>query len=408
MGRPKSKRGLQTAILLSNDKPEYEGSLMTENENLELVSDSDESVEIEILLSGSRMGTMRRGVSGLIANTWTRIGSSITPAKKELEEEEEKKEGEGEEEEEMDPVRRLEVMKENVRRLESAENAGRDPCLFSKRTAFDIRMDQIEEKPWCNNPDNVTDYFNYGLSEEDWLEYAEHQLAVRQELTDASRQKRVPDPSIVTVLPKTPSKQSPKVAVATATPTVSNQEKKGDTEEDPAIIGPVNEINEEEEETKAEVVDDTQNSLLKVAGAWGAGVAANSALGTLIQEQLLPKPPIMIPPPPPPLQTTQPYRPVVDKNIPPPPQRSHHFMKQNNMTTPQHQNQKPQQSPNHRRFFHRPPVPPRGGRYPPPPPGGPHFNYRGDQRGYLPPSHHHAPPWRGGNPHRKRHRDDRR
>jgi hypothetical protein len=37
---------------------------------------------------------------------------------------------------------------------------------------------------------------------------------IRQELIDANRQKRLPDPSIVPVNPKRPKKQAPKVAVA--------------------------------------------------------------------------------------------------------------------------------------------------------------------------------------------------
>ena len=58
--------------------------------------------------------------------------------------------------------RKLEEAKENARRLESEENAGRDPCLFSKRTAFDIRFDQIDDKPWERGAGDMTDFFNYG------------------------------------------------------------------------------------------------------------------------------------------------------------------------------------------------------------------------------------------------------
>ena len=45
---------------------------------------------------------------------------------------------------------RLEEVKANKRRVESEENAGRDPCLFSKRTAFDISIDAIDDKPGNN------------------------------------------------------------------------------------------------------------------------------------------------------------------------------------------------------------------------------------------------------------------
>ena len=98
--------------------------------------------------------------------------------------------------------RKLEEAKILARKLESEENAGRDPCLFSKRTSFDIRFDQIDDKPWLRGAGDITDFFNYGFSEEDWLEYGEQQLMIRQELIDANRQKRAPDPSIVPVIPK--------------------------------------------------------------------------------------------------------------------------------------------------------------------------------------------------------------
>mmetsp|Transcript_54724 Transcript_54724/g.65842 ORF Transcript_54724/g.65842 Transcript_54724/m.65842 type:complete len:127 (-) Transcript_54724:146-526(-) len=37
--------------------------------------------------------------------------------------------------------RKIEAAKLNTRRMESADNAGRNLCLISKRTTFDIRMD---------------------------------------------------------------------------------------------------------------------------------------------------------------------------------------------------------------------------------------------------------------------------
>jgi len=51
------------------------------------------------------------------------------------------------------------------------------------------------------------------MSEEDWLEYAERQLTIRQELTDANRQKRQPDPAIVPVVPTVPSRQGAKLCL---------------------------------------------------------------------------------------------------------------------------------------------------------------------------------------------------
>lgn len=110
--------------------------------------------------------------------------------------------------------RKLELEKILARQRESEENAGRDPTLFSKRTAFDIRFDQIEDKPWMRGSGDIADFFNYDLQEEDWLEYSQQQLQIRQELIDAARQKRSIDQSIVPVTPRIPALQTPRVAVA--------------------------------------------------------------------------------------------------------------------------------------------------------------------------------------------------
>jgi hypothetical protein len=192
----------------------------------------------ELVLTTSKMGLMRRGgISSLlntqVNRTWVRGGAGENGTNKddatnnnnnnnnaENDSTGNKDKEEKEEEEEItDPAQllliqqqKLEAAKQSARILESSENAGRDPCLFSKRTAFDIRMDQIEDKPWTTGGDPV-DYFNYSLTEEDWLEYAERQLNIRQELTDASKQKRLPDPVLVQVVPRAPKVQGDRVAV---------------------------------------------------------------------------------------------------------------------------------------------------------------------------------------------------
>mmetsp|Transcript_10161 Transcript_10161/g.21982 ORF Transcript_10161/g.21982 Transcript_10161/m.21982 type:complete len:645 (-) Transcript_10161:237-2171(-) len=189
----------------------------------------------EMVITTSKMGLMRRGgISSLLGapqvnRTWVRPGDKDGAGDNGGDQsgvKKEEAEGDAAEEEEneslLDPAarlalqqRRIESAKAAARVMEASENAGRDPCLFSKRTAFDIRMDQIEEKPWdkADGAADPTDYFNYGMTEEDWLEYSERQLAVRQELTDASKQKRLPDPGIVLVVPRAPKVQGDRVAV---------------------------------------------------------------------------------------------------------------------------------------------------------------------------------------------------
>lgn len=141
---------------------------------------------IQMILSGSRMGLMRRGVhhpSLLVQpnRQWSRQNTAVSDAVGA--EREDAENGEGQEEDtavaeerrkreqeeelaKLDPAqraarllaekqRKLEEAKVMARKLESEENAGRDPCLFSKRTSFDIRFDQIDDKPWVRGGDMV-------------------------------------------------------------------------------------------------------------------------------------------------------------------------------------------------------------------------------------------------------------
>ena len=317
----------------------HSGDLIEEDIYVSDGSDDDEKEEMEFLLTGSRMGLMRRGLGTQMfqAKEWVRSDTTKKEESPEGEEgnEENHDDGEGSEEEldeSMDPAeraalllaakqRKLEEAKVLKRQIESAENAGRDPCLFSKRTAFDIRMDQIEDKPWersTGGTGDATDYFNYGLSELDWMDYSQGQLTVRQELTDASRQKRQADPTIVKVTPKAPARQQPKVAVA-------NVDKKTDTEiKGVVVVGPTlpsKESNSTPVKVEQEGGDESMADSLDAkekdnksessgtsGGAWGAGAPPGSILAKLIEEQERndgkppppPPPPPNLPPPPPP------------------------------------------------------------------------------------------------------------
>ncbi len=309
---------------------------------------------LELVLTGSKMGLMRRGLAAQLfqPKTWVRQqagnDSSALSSGSNGQNVSSTEDGDGitkgDSEEAGDQIQsetpaqkaaqllaakkqKEEELKQMKRTLESSENAGRDPCLFSKRTAFDIRMDQIEDKPWDRSSGgtaDITDYFNYGLSEEDWLEYSDRQLTVRQELTDASRQRRSADPTIVPVVPKTPSKQTPKVAVAV------KKEKKKNPEEDvkiedenAAVQGPSipkemavqikkEEDNDNDTKSDHDTVSSKQSSKSVEGGVWGIDVQPGSTLAKLIEEQERnankssgkdgPPPP---PPPPPPLPMHQ-------------------------------------------------------------------------------------------------------
>jgi len=146
------------------------------------VSDGSEDEEdnVDVVLSGSKMGLMRRGLHQPLQlvqpnlRQWVRPDGAPCDGGEAIDAETEQQRQRKEEElSKLDPAeraarllaekqRKLEEAKESARRLESEENAGRDPCLFSKRTAFDIRFDQIDDKPWERGAGDLTDFFNYG------------------------------------------------------------------------------------------------------------------------------------------------------------------------------------------------------------------------------------------------------
>jgi hypothetical protein len=267
-------------------------------------SESDEEAEdVEMVLAGSRMGVMRRGIHHPLLvqpnRQWVRQDADAEAGNEE--EDALKRKQEEEELAKLDPAqraarllvekqRKLEEAKETARRMESEENAGRDPCLFSKRTAFDIRFDQIDDKPWTRGGGDMTDFFNYGLTEEDWADYSQQQLMIRQELTDASRQRRPPDPTVVPVIPRAPNKQTPKVAVASSGDD-DEAEDNMEIDENAAVVGPVL-VKTEDEGAKVEnksegpdKVDAVPDVHVGAGGAWGAGAPPGSVLARLIEEQ---------------------------------------------------------------------------------------------------------------------------
>jgi len=49
-------------------------------------------------------------------------------------------------------------------------------------TIYDIDIDQLEDKPWRKPDADITDWFNYGFTEETWREYCKAQVRMRLHL----------------------------------------------------------------------------------------------------------------------------------------------------------------------------------------------------------------------------------
>lgn len=328
------------------------------------VSDGSESEDdVEIILNNSRLGMMRRGLHQNLQQTpihrqWTRqqqqqqgenstgslLGDDTHPTDAVLMEAQ-KRQREEEELAKLDPAQRAarllqeklkreEEQKIEERRRENEENAGRDIALFSKRTAFDIQFHNLDDKPWLRNvppgqtptAESVSEFFNYGMTEEDWLEYAQHQLLVRDELINAARQKRPPDPSLVPFQPRTTSDTAEPVPtpqtqteVKETTDGTAGEENDADsnslisqTETEKKADPSTTNASQNETETLAPHQKQAEEVPVGIGGAWGAGAPPGSLLAKLMEEQemanalgtSLPAPhppaPLPLPPPPPP------------------------------------------------------------------------------------------------------------
>jgi hypothetical protein len=273
------------------------------------VSDGSEDDEddVNFVLLGSRMGIMRRGIMSHPLAQQNR--QWVRPDQQQAEDETAAQDNNATTEEQrmaeelasLDPAqraarllqekqRKLEEAKELARRLESEENAGRDPTNFSKRTAFDIRFDQIEDKPWDRGIGDISEFFNYGLTEEDWLEYGQQQLTIRQELVDAHREKRAVDPNIVPVIPKKPA------AFAEGLEPVSAERSSDELGEGPDLqpLGPstgedVHNNQVASSLTGFELTDSDKEKYYNMdvgyGGAWGVSVTSDPKLAQLMEEQ---------------------------------------------------------------------------------------------------------------------------
>jgi len=173
--------------------------------------------------------------------------------------------------------------KEESRQKESLENASRDPSTFAAKTAFDLPMDGIQYKPWVAG--DITEYFNYGLNEQGWIDYADRQLVVRQELVDAAEQKRQPDPNIVSFDLYNSLKTSSKLEMKKKENLV--------VEEGECISGETSgsqfslqcTIIPDSKRSSTVLEEDDDDGAETIGGVWGGNAKPGSLLAKLIEEQ---------------------------------------------------------------------------------------------------------------------------
>lgn len=65
-------------------------------------------------------------------------------------------------------------------------------------TIYDIDIDQLEEKPWRKPDADITDWFNYGFTEDTWREYCNAQVRMRLHLLG----KKTPNKAKIPIVPK--------------------------------------------------------------------------------------------------------------------------------------------------------------------------------------------------------------
>lgn len=52
------------------------------------------------------------------------------------------------------------------------------PGVPRKRTAMDVNIDELTDHPWRRPGARLEDFFNYGLNERSWREYAARQVSI--------------------------------------------------------------------------------------------------------------------------------------------------------------------------------------------------------------------------------------
>ena len=60
--------------------------------------------------------------------------------------------------------------------------------MINDKPIYDLDLAQMEDRPWRKPGADITDYFNYGFTEETWNLYCERQKKLRTEFAGNQQQ----------------------------------------------------------------------------------------------------------------------------------------------------------------------------------------------------------------------------
>lgn len=62
------------------------------------------------------------------------------------------------------------------------------PGQYNGQSIYDLNLDSLEDKPWRKPGADITDYFNYGFTEDTWKIYCDRQKRLRNEINSTDNQ----------------------------------------------------------------------------------------------------------------------------------------------------------------------------------------------------------------------------
>ncbi len=71
--------------------------------------------------------------------------------------------------------------------VEKTDEDEKKPEIATDRNIYDFDLETMKDKPWLKPGANMTDYFNYGFTEQTWKKYCEMQKQTREWVSKQTR-----------------------------------------------------------------------------------------------------------------------------------------------------------------------------------------------------------------------------